>query len=90
MQYRDLIPLEEYKEYLYAHEDLDGILEVHRWLSVRYSIVYPYRKCELNWYFLFLIGSPLPKHYALDMRDKIGDYPRILFGNIENKVDGKY
>ena len=42
-----------YKEYLHAHEDLHGILEVHRWLSVRYSIVSPYRKCELNSYFLF-------------------------------------
>ena len=44
----------------------------------------------IKFVFSFLIGSPLPKHYALAMRDKIGDYPRILFGNIENKVDGKY
>jgi hypothetical protein len=88
MQYRNLISIEEYKEYLNSHIDLDGILEVHRWLSIRYCVYFPYRKGEKDWYFLFLMGSKVPYNHAMNMLDNLRNYPLILFGSLENKIYG--
>lgn len=80
------MPINEYKEYLEAHEDLEGILSTHRWLAIRYSAYFPYRSGEREWYFLFLMGEKCPKNHALDLIECMHKYPKIIFGSIENKI----
>lgn len=89
-QYRNLIPICKYKSYIESHQDIEGILEVHRWLAVRYCVYFPYRKGELDWYFLFLMGSPVVKNKAIAMLFDLEQYPKILFGRKENKVYGAH
>lgn len=84
-QYKNLISSDEYIKYLKSHTDFDGVLEVHKWLGIRYAVYMPYGKFEKEWYYLFLIGSTV-KNEALNMMVTMRDYPTILFGSIESKV----
>ena len=84
-QYKNLISVDEYLKYLKSHADFDGILKVHRWLSIRYAVYMPYGVSQKEWYYLFLIGNAV-KNEALNLMTVLRDYPKILFGGVEDKV----
>lgn len=85
-QYRNLNSKDVYIDYLKSHEDLENILELHKWLAIRYAVYMPYGKSQIDWYFVFLLDKNLAKNEAMGMMEKLGLRPKILFPTREHIV----
>ena len=64
MQYINLLPIKEYISYLKSFEDFENMVKLHQRLSLGYQREYPFRRAELEWYFLFLLVPPKDKNFV--------------------------